>query len=98
MTPTPCSAAAPAAARTRFRRFDAPSRASAAARSRDGRIAEPPDRGDRAAGGAGLLERSHGPADDFRPARVGRHHGVEGRRPDRGIRVVEEAYEHLEDR
>ena len=44
---------------------------------RDRRVAEPPERRGRAARGAGLLERSHDPTDDFPLVCVLRGHGVE---------------------
>ena len=61
---------------------------------RDGRVAEPPDRGGRAARGAGLLERCNDPTDDFLLSGVLGDHGVERRRPDGRVRVVEEGDEH----
>ena len=57
----------------------------------DGCVAEPPDRGGRAARGTGLLERCNDATDDFLLSRVVGNHRVERRRPHRRVSVVEEA-------
>ena len=61
---------------------------------RDGRVGEPPDRGGRAARCARLLERCNDPTDDVLLSGIRGDHGVERRRADGRIRVVEEGDEH----
>ena len=94
MTSTPCSRAAIAAARTSGARLGAPSRSTAAREERNRRVAEPTERGRRAARGARLFDRCDDATDDFRLGGVVRPDGIERRSSHGRVDVVEERDEH----